>query len=84
MISPFVKAYVYIDAWKHKKRIDRISDTLIKELIPFDYWKGKIRYSWFWSAAIQKYITGDDSKIFDSFRYRPNILCYRRVLEALM
>ena len=45
MISPFVKAYVYIDAWKHKKRIDRISDTLIKELNPFDYWKGKIRYS---------------------------------------
>lgn len=36
------------------------------------------------AAAIQKYITGDDSKIFDSFRYRPNILCYRRVLEALM
>lgn len=35
-----------------KKRIDRISDTLIKELNPFDYWKGKIRYSWFWSAGV--------------------------------
>lgn len=36
------------------------------------------------AAAIQKYMTGDDSEIFDSFKYRPNILCYRRVLDALM
>lgn len=52
MISPFVKAYVYIDAWKHKKRINGISENLIKELNPFDYWKGKIIYSWFWSAGV--------------------------------
>ena len=52
MISPFVKAYVYIDAWKHKKRINGISENLIKKLNPFDYWKGKIIYSWFWSAGV--------------------------------
>lgn len=52
MISPFVKVYVYIKAWKHKKRINGISETLIKELMLFNYWKGKIRYSWFWSAGV--------------------------------
>lgn len=32
MISPFVKAYVHIEAWKHKRKIDGISDILIREL----------------------------------------------------
>ena len=52
MVSPFVKAYVYIDVWKHKRKIDGISDTLTQELSSFDYWKGKISYSWFWSAGV--------------------------------
>ena len=52
MISPFVKAYVYIDAWKHNKKMDGVSDILIRELSSFDYYKGKIRYAWFWSAGI--------------------------------
>lgn len=52
MISLFVKAYVYIEAWKRKKRISGISEKLMKELIPFDYWKGKIRYSWLWSVGV--------------------------------
>lgn len=52
MISPFVKAYVYIDAWKCKRKIDGLSEILIKELSSFDYWKGKIRFSWFWSDGV--------------------------------
>lgn len=44
MVSPFVKAYVYIDAWKCKRKIDGLSEILIKELSSFDYWKGKIRF----------------------------------------
>ena len=35
------------------------------------------------AAAILKYFTNDDSQIFDSYKYRPNTLCYRNVLEAL-
>ena len=34
-------------------------------------------------AAIMKYLHGDDSLIFNSPRYAPNMLCYRRVLNAL-
>lgn len=34
-------------------------------------------------AAIMKYLTGDDSIIFDSGRYCPNMTCYRTVLNAL-
>lgn len=52
MVSPFVKAYVYIDAWKNNRKIDGVSDILIRELSSFDYWKGKIRYAWFWSAGV--------------------------------
>ena len=52
MVSPFVKAYVYIDAWKCKRKINGISEILLKELSSFNYWKGKIRYSWLWSAGV--------------------------------
>lgn len=34
-------------------------------------------------AAIMKYLYNDDSLIFNSPRYAPNMLCYRRVLNAL-
>lgn len=53
MVSPFVIAYVYIDAWKCKRKITGISNILTRELRPFDYWKGKIRYFWFWSAGVR-------------------------------
>ena len=33
-------------------------------------------------AAIMKAINGDDSPVFDSGRYRPNMWCYRKTLEA--
>lgn len=36
------------------------------------------------AAGIMKALTGDDSPIFDSHRYRPNMWCYRKTLEALM
>lgn len=36
------------------------------------------------AAAILKYFTGDDSRIFDNKKYTPNMLCYRRVLGTLM
>lgn len=36
------------------------------------------------AAAILKTYTGDDSQIFDSPRYRPNMRCYRLVLNELM
>ena len=36
------------------------------------------------AAGIMKALTGDDSPIFDSPRYRPNMWCYRKTLEALM
>lgn len=32
-------------------------------------------------AAIMKYLTGDDSEIFDNSKYCPNITCYRTVLN---
>lgn len=34
------------------------------------------------AAAILKYLNNNDSEIFDSPKYCPNILAYRRVLEA--
>lgn len=36
------------------------------------------------AAAILKYFTDDDSLIFNNPKYTPNMLCYRKVLEALM
>ena len=36
------------------------------------------------AAALMKYFTGDDSLIFNSSRFCPNMTCYRLVLEALM
>ena len=36
------------------------------------------------AAALMKYFNGDDSEIFDSGRYRPNMWCYRKMLNALM
>ena len=36
------------------------------------------------AAAILKYFTGDDFEIFDNPNYYPNMLVYRRVLNALM
>lgn len=35
------------------------------------------------AAAITKYLTGDDSKIFNSQMRHPNMWCYRKTLEAL-
>lgn len=35
------------------------------------------------AAAILKYYTGDDSRIFDNHRYSPNMWVYRKVLEEL-
>ncbi len=52
MISPFVKAYIYIDAWKNRKKVNRIDEILNNELNYFSYWSGKIRYAWFWSAGV--------------------------------
>lgn len=36
------------------------------------------------AAAILKASTGDDSQIFNSPKYRPNMRCYRIVLDELM
>ena len=36
------------------------------------------------AAAILKASTGDDSQIFNSPKYRPNMRCYRMVLDELM
>lgn len=36
------------------------------------------------AAAILKAKTGDDSQIFNSPKYRPNMRCYRTVLNELM
>lgn len=36
------------------------------------------------AAAIAKYLYGNDSCIFNDRRYRPNMLCYRETLFALM
>ena len=35
------------------------------------------------AAAILKYLFGDDSSIFENPMYCPNMLCYRKTLEAL-
>lgn len=36
------------------------------------------------AAAILKYLTGDDSQIFNNSKYIPNMKCYRKVLNAFM
>ena len=36
------------------------------------------------AAAILKAKTGDDSQIFNSPKYRPNMRCYRIILDELM
>lgn len=36
------------------------------------------------AAAIMKYLNNDDTPIFDSNRYHPNMLCYRTVLNKFM
>lgn len=36
------------------------------------------------AAAIMKYLYGDDSKIYDCPKYRPNSTVYRRVLNAMV
>lgn len=36
------------------------------------------------AAAIMKWMWNDDSQIFDQPSYRPNMMCYRKVLNALM
>lgn len=36
------------------------------------------------AAAILKASTGDDSQIFNSPKYRPNMRCYRMILDELM
>ena len=33
-------------------------------------------------AAIMKYLNGSDWEVFDSPRFRPNMTCYRKVLDA--
>ena len=33
-------------------------------------------------AAIQKYLTGDDSAIFGNDAFSPNMYCYRKMLDA--
>lgn len=35
------------------------------------------------AAAIMKHFNGDDSPVFDSGKYYPNMWCYRLTLEAL-
>lgn len=35
------------------------------------------------AAAIMKHLSGDDSRIFDSSRWHPNMWCYRKTLNAL-
>lgn len=35
------------------------------------------------AAAIMKHLTGDDSAVFDSGFWRPNMWCYRKTLTAL-
>ena len=34
------------------------------------------------AAAIMKFLNDDDTPIFDSHSYRPNMTCYRKVLRA--
>lgn len=36
------------------------------------------------AGAILKYLTGDDTQIFDNPYYHPNMWCYRKTLNALM
>lgn len=35
------------------------------------------------ATAIMKHLSGDDSRIFDSSRWHPNMWCYRKTLNAL-
>jgi protein-tyrosine phosphatase len=34
------------------------------------------------AAAIMKYVNGNDWDVFDNAKYRPNMTCYRKVLDA--
>ncbi len=52
-ISIPIKVYIYIDAKKRRVIIPKDYLTiLVNELKRFANWKGKIRYSWFWSAGV--------------------------------
>ncbi len=66
----------------------QIANFLIKSCIPYNKLiihcgAGQSRSAGV-AAAILKYYTGSDKQIFTNRKYTPNMLCYRRVLEALM
>lgn len=67
------------DAIKIKHFVERHSDKTI--IVHCD--AGISRSSGV-AAAILKYLIGDDSQIFDNPKYYPNMLCYRKTLNALM
>lgn len=67
------------DAWLVKRLLNLHPDTDI--IVHCD---AGISRSAGIAAAILKAKTGDDSQIFDSPRYSPNMRCYRLVLNELM
>lgn len=71
------------DASKIKKFIiNHINDTDL-DLIIVQCEAGQSRSAGV-AAALMKYLWNDDTKIFNNRLYKPNMLCYRKVLNALM
>lgn len=66
------------DAQMIKSFVGRHKDKLI--IVHCD---GGISRSAGIAAALLKFYNGDDSEIFDNGRYRPNMLCYRTMLNVL-
>lgn len=53
MMSPFVKIYIYEKAKHNNMKLSNVEEILKRELEPFSFWHGKIKYAWFWSAGVR-------------------------------
>lgn len=71
------------DAFEICNFINKYKDTPILDRIIVHCEAGQSRSAGV-AAAIMKYLNNDDSPIFNSNRYHPNMLCYRTVLNGFM
>lgn len=71
------------DAIKIKNFVEKYKDIPSIDLMIVHCEAGQSRSAGV-AAAIMKYLYNDDTQIFNNYKYRPNMLCYRTVLNKLM
>lgn len=71
------------DANKIVEFIDKYKDNDELDLIIIHCEAGQSRSAGV-AAAIMKYLFNDDTEIFNNNKFTPNMLCYRKVLNAFM